>query len=55
MRNKKIETEITRISKIIHTKKQVNKDASNEEIQIDKLVYQLYELTEDEIKIIENK
>ena len=30
-----------------------NKDTSQEEREIDRLVYQLYELTEEEIKIVE--
>jgi adenine-specific DNA-methyltransferase len=54
MRNKKIETEIIKISKNIHNKKQQNKDTSREEEQIEQLVYKLYELSDDEIKIIEN-
>ena len=54
MRNEIIETEIVKISKIIHAKKQENKDTISEENQIDQLVYQLYDLTEEEIKIIEN-
>jgi methylase of polypeptide subunit release factors len=54
MRNEILETEIVKISKIIHAKKQENKDAISEEKEIDQLVYQLYELTEEEIKTIEN-
>ena len=53
MRNEIIETEIVKISKIIHAKKQENKDTISEEIQIDQLVYQLYDLTEEEIKVVE--
>ena len=34
-------------------KKQEGKDTQAEETQIDQLVYQLYDLTEEEIKIIE--
>jgi len=36
-------------------KKQENIDTSSEETQIDQLVYQLYELGEEEIEIIENE
>ena len=53
MRNEIIETEIVKISKIIHAKKQENKDTISEENQIDQLVYQLYDLTEEEIKVVE--
>lgn len=45
------------LSKLVQNvidKRQENKDTSNEENQIDQLVYQLYELTEEEIKIVEN-
>lgn len=42
----------TIVDKII-MKKQQNKDTNNEEQQIDQLVYQLYDLTEEEIKIVE--
>jgi adenine-specific DNA-methyltransferase len=35
-------------------KKQEGKDTKSEENQIDQLIYQLYDLTEEEIKIIEN-
>ena len=35
-------------------KKQEGKDTKSEETQIDQLVYKLYDLTEDEIKIIES-
>ncbi|OYU84982.1 MAG: type II restriction endonuclease [Flavobacterium sp. BFFFF2] len=44
----------TLVEKII-SKKQDNKDSSLEENQIDQLVYQLYDLTEEEIKIIEGE
>ena len=54
MRNQNIETEIARISKMIHSKKKENKDTLSEENQIDQLVYHLYDLTEEEIKIIES-
>ena len=53
MRNEIIETEIVKISKIIHAKKQENKDTISEENKIEQLVYKLYDLTEEEIKIIE--
>ena len=45
------------LSKLVQNiidKKQESKNTSNEEKQIDQLVYQLYELTEKEIDIIEN-
>jgi len=43
------------VSEIIKTKKQnPSADTTDLENQIDQLVYQLYELTEEEIKIIEN-
>lgn len=46
---------VTLADKILFTKKQdSSSDTSALEFQIDKLVYQLYDLTEDEIKIIEN-
>ena len=43
----------TVVDKII-TKKQEKKDTNEEETQIDQLVYQLYDLTAEEIAIIEN-
>jgi adenine-specific DNA-methyltransferase len=44
------------VSKIIETKKQNSQaDTTALETQIDQLVYQLYELTEEEIKIIEGE
>ncbi|MCO5280991.1 MAG: hypothetical protein M9931_08055 [Chitinophagales bacterium] len=43
----------TIVDKIIG-KKQENKDTNEYELQIDQLVYQLYGLTEEEIKIVEN-
>lgn len=39
---------------IILTKKEKGEDTTIEENKIDELVYQLYELTEEEIKIVEN-
>jgi len=45
------------LSKLVQNvilKKHENKDTISEENQIDQLVYQLYGLTEEEIKIIEN-
>ncbi len=45
---------ISKLSKEISTLKQQGKDTSKEENQIDQLVYQLYELTDEEIKIVEN-
>ncbi|HET9057308.1 MAG TPA: hypothetical protein VFN30_10740 [Chitinophagaceae bacterium] len=41
------------VEKILE-KKQENKETIDLENQLDQLVYQLYELTEEEIKIIEN-
>jgi adenine-specific DNA-methyltransferase len=41
------------VDKIL-SKKQEGRDTKKEETQIDQLVYQLYELTEAEMKIIEN-
>ncbi len=44
------------VDKIIETKRQnKNADTSQWEREIDRLVYKLYDLTEDEIKIIEDK
>jgi len=45
---------ITIVDKILSGKKE-HKDTSGLEKQIDKMVYKLYELTEEEIKIIEGK
>jgi len=50
-----ITDEIDAIVGEILWQKEQNKDTSNEEHQIDQLVYQLYELTEEEIKIIIGK
>lgn len=44
---------ISKLSKEISILKQQGKDTSKEENQIDQLIYQLYELSEEEIKIIE--
>ena len=53
-KNKKITDEITTlVTKILEYKKQ-GKDTGDLESKIDDLVYQLYELTQDEIKIIES-
>lgn len=41
------------VDKIL-AKKELNQDTSTEEKEIDRLVYELYELTEEEIKYIEN-
>ena len=49
----KQETQITDLVKIILTKKESNEDTGIEESQIDKLVYKLYKLTDDEIAIVE--
>jgi hypothetical protein len=43
---------ITRVDEILGSKKN-NNETSNLEGEIDQLVYQLYKLTEEEIKIIE--
>jgi type II restriction/modification system DNA methylase subunit YeeA len=40
---------------IILAKKEKNEDTTTEEKQIDQLVYQLYDLTEDEIKVVEGE
>ena len=46
---------IEKVSEILNLKKQnPTADTTDIENQIDQLVYQLYELTEEEIKIIEN-
>ncbi|MBK7099966.1 MAG: hypothetical protein IPH58_18775 [Sphingobacteriales bacterium] len=44
---------ISKLSKEISMLKQQEKNTTNLENQIDQLVYQLYELTEEEIAIIE--
>ena len=44
------------LSKLVQNvilKKHENKDTISEENQIDQLIYQLYDLTEEEIKIVE--
>ncbi len=47
---------ITRVEKILSAKKQNPKaDTSQSEREIDRLVYELYELTEEEIAIVEGK
>ncbi len=51
--NLKLKDKIISLVETILAKKQDNKDTSSEEAQIDQLVYQLYELTEEEIQIIE--
>lgn len=50
-----VNEKLTSLSEEIHNMKQndINADTSQLEIKIDKLVYQLYGLTDDEIKIIE--
>ena len=40
---------------IVLTKKEKNEDTTAEEKEIDKLVYELYELTEEEIKVVEGE
>jgi hypothetical protein len=54
-RNKQTENEISKLVEIVLLKKQENKDTKEQENQIDQLVYQLYGLTEEEIKIVEGK
>lgn len=50
------ETVIKKVDEIIEAKKQnPNADTSKLECQIDKLVYQLYGLTDEEIRIVEGK
>jgi len=49
-----LENEITSLSAEIISLKKSMTDTTDLEIQIDQLVYQLYDLTEEEIKIIEN-
>jgi hypothetical protein len=53
-RNKEIELEIARISDDIHIKKLKSNNTSNEENLINILVYKLYDLSEAEIKIVDN-
>ena len=53
--NHDIEQEIVRLVDEILGKKANQEDTKNLEAQIDSKVYELYGLTEDEIKIIENK
>ena len=50
--NEELAEIIENIDKILLGKNQ-NKDTNLEEKEIDRLVYQLYELTEEEIKIVE--
>jgi hypothetical protein len=52
-RNKQIEKEISKHVEIILEKNKTQQDIKNQLNQIDQLVYQLYGLTEDEIKIVE--
>jgi type II restriction/modification system DNA methylase subunit YeeA len=53
----KIQTELIVIVNQILDQKSANPNADTSELenQIDQLVYQLYDLTEEEIKIVENK
>jgi adenine-specific DNA-methyltransferase len=55
--SKEIKTELIKISKKIHKSKKSNPQADTLalEAEIDAMVYQLYGLTEDEIKIVEGK
>jgi hypothetical protein len=52
-RNKHIENEISKLVEITLENNKSQKDIKNQLKQIDSLVYQLYELTEEEIKIVE--
>jgi hypothetical protein len=52
--NKNQQKEFVDLVDEILLKKLEGKDTKSEENQIDQLVYQLYELTEEEINIIEN-
>ena len=52
--DKIIEEKLKLLVEKIHFQKQTGSDTKLEENQIDQLVYQLYDLTEEEIKIIEN-
>jgi tRNA1(Val) A37 N6-methylase TrmN6 len=52
--NPKFEEKIKNLVNQIQFKKQDGKETETEENQIDQLVYQLYDLTEKEIEIIEN-
>lgn len=52
--NKNAKEKIAILVKSIQMLTQENKDTTDLENQIDQLVYQLYELTEEEIKIVEN-
>src|SRR5690606_17048540 len=49
-----LESEITTLSSEIISLKKSMSDTTDLENQIDQLVYQIYDLTEEEIKIIEN-
>lgn len=48
------ELEIVELSERIIELKKINSDRTELENEIDQLVYQLYDLTEEEIEIIEN-
>ncbi len=53
-RNKQIENEISKLVEITLENNKSQQDIKNQLKQIDSLVYELYDLTEEEIKIIEN-
>jgi type II restriction/modification system DNA methylase subunit YeeA len=55
--NKNLQKEIIKLvdSILNNKKKDIKADTTDLENQIDQLVYQLYELTEEEIKIVEGK
>ncbi len=50
---KKTENEISKLVTTIIENNKIGKDIENLKIKIDSLIYQLYDLTEEEIKIIE--
>jgi hypothetical protein len=54
LRNDNLEKKIDEISKVIHQKKLQLSDTTLEEEQINKLIYELYGLTDEEIQIVEN-
>ena len=54
--NEFITSSISLVNNIIELKRiDVNADTTSLEAEIDQLVYQLYELSEDEIRIVEGK
>jgi hypothetical protein len=53
--NEAQETQMNNLVDQIITQKQQNQDTTTLEKEIDQLVYQLYELTDEEIKIVEGE